>query len=51
MSPKDATLQIAQERDHVVVDADNHAMVEDNWYAANNGLDHQDIRMTKMMDR
>jgi hypothetical protein len=38
MSPKNATLRIAQERDCVFVDADDDAMVDYNRYAANNGL-------------
>jgi hypothetical protein len=38
MSVKDAALQIAQERDCVVVDADADARVTYDWYAANNGL-------------
>jgi hypothetical protein len=38
MSPKVATLQIAQERNCAVVGADDDATVDYDWYAANNGL-------------
>jgi hypothetical protein len=38
MSPKDAALQISQEHDCAVVDTDNDATMEDDRYAANNGL-------------
>jgi hypothetical protein len=30
--------QILQERDHAIVDTDDDAMMEDDWYAANYGL-------------
>jgi hypothetical protein len=38
MSPKEATLRIAQERDCTFVDADDDATVDNGRYAANNGL-------------
>jgi hypothetical protein len=38
MSPKDAALQISQERNCAIVDADNDAMADYNQYAINNGL-------------
>ena len=41
MSPKDAALRIAQERDRAVVDADDDATEEDDRYAAKNGLGSQ----------
>jgi hypothetical protein len=34
---------------HAVVNADNHVMVEDDWYAITE-LDHKDIQKTKTMD-
>jgi hypothetical protein len=44
MSPKDPALQIAQERDCAFVDADDDAMVDNDWHAANNGLGLLDVR-------
>jgi hypothetical protein len=38
MSPKDAVLQIAQERVCAFVSADDDATVDNDQYAANNGL-------------
>jgi hypothetical protein len=43
MSPKDAALQIAQERNYAFVDADDDAMVDNDWYAVNNGLGSLDV--------
>jgi hypothetical protein len=43
MSPKDATLRIAQERNCAFVVADYDAMVDNDWYAANNGLGSLDV--------
>jgi hypothetical protein len=43
MSLKDAALQIAQECDCDFVDADDDATVDNNWYAANNGLGSLDV--------
>jgi hypothetical protein len=44
MSPKDAALRIAQERDCAFVDADDDATVDNGGYAANNGLGSLDVR-------
>jgi hypothetical protein len=45
MSPKDATLGIAQERDCAFVDADDDATVDNGQYAVNNnGLRSLDVR-------
>jgi hypothetical protein len=43
MCPKDAALQIAQERNCAFVDADDDAMVDNGRYAANNGLGSLDV--------
>ncbi len=37
MNPKDATLRITLEHECVIVDADEDATVDYDWYAANNG--------------
>ncbi len=38
VSPKDTALQIAQECNCAIVNADDDATVDYDWYAANNGL-------------
>jgi hypothetical protein len=43
MSLKDADLQIAQECNCAFVDADDDAMVDNNWYAVNNGIGSLDV--------
>ncbi len=44
MSPKDAALRISQERGCAFVDADDDATVDNDRYAANNGLGSLDVR-------
>jgi hypothetical protein len=46
MSPKDAALQVAQERNCAFVDAGDDAMVDNNWYTINNGLGLLDVRIS-----
>jgi hypothetical protein len=43
MSPKNPALRIAQECNCAFVDADDDATVDNNWYAANNGLRSLDV--------
>jgi hypothetical protein len=43
MSPKDAALQIAQERNCACVDTDDDVTLDNNWYATNNGLGSLDV--------